>query len=224
MFDNSLESYSPIATCFAIDCNSKTLIMTCYHAVIFDDDDILDDLIICTTVNRRSDNKLEFENVIKVEVIAYDKDLDWAILKRKDLIPFTNFFKLRTKPVTNDLFIKKYFFAVSLFLETSLPILSCGSKDYQKVHSLSNHHVLLEHGDFAGTSGSPIIDTDSNLIGMHQESYSPIKGLSDVTTKSKRKIDQLMECANSASSSHAFLSYELMFCSVPSLINYLSNN
>lgn len=162
----------PLGTAFAVECRSKTLLLTALHCVIDESTAILlTDLFIVDGLERVTGQEVLLSTPINVSVVqASDVAIDVACLKAE--VPFKDAISLC--PITelpslkSEYKVKAYHCPVRIYLECVSPIINVTSTAYSKVVSQSHHHIFVSQGLglMQGSSGGPVVDSVGRLIGI----------------------------------------------------------
>jgi len=216
---------SPCGTAFAI---SPRHVLTCAHNLRKGN---VKRYFIALMVTRNG--SVQYPNGFhEVELKGRCYETDWAILElisKSVSLKFIEIFRGDSIEVESD--IKVYHAPVSFF-NTQQNDMLCANPDWVKYWRCTRHHVCVSKGLFSGSSGSPFLLRNGQVVGMHQESHNEAVDIDEPSLK-KRIIakddvwDVITVVSDSVISSgrvHASMAQGLWLSKCTSLMTFLDAN
>lgn len=172
------DSKTPVGTCFSVqdkDHNNNLVLTACHnlrdHMKKGDKYYLAEKLIRSLTGMVTSvPTKL-----IEVELVEWDVDLDWAVLKRCDSSPFELTLEIKPSQCKVEDKLKTYHCPVSFFTQKDSSVwqfLTVHVTSWNKVCVVNDHLLVVETGLVKGSSGGPIIDEDGKVVAIYMNSLS----------------------------------------------------
>ncbi len=240
---NDLE---PIGTAFGVKSPSKRMLLTaCHHFVearrktdgtkgnyFVRGYRNAGTYFILKSMQRNANGTVTYSsNIVPEQFYRGDKDEDWAILQRSDSIAFDDTALIdicrqhELPELDNEPKAKAYHAPCQLFnaVDPALPLLSIANTDFSKISQMSETHLMLKKGFVSGSSGGLVIDEVGRAIGIHLESWSPIREIvSNEQSTADEKIEDLALTAVSVANSFAFYTIAIIPCKILDLMNNLN--
>jgi hypothetical protein len=175
-----------LATAIALKCDGENLLLTCSHAIRdAETKQVISNLFVAKNVYKE-DGKYVADIMIPIELVKDNQELDWAVLKRTDGIPFEHMIPMCDKSEIpkpdNEPQFKIYYYAIRHFQEQgNLPHLNITMSQSAKLLSIGPTHFFMPFGNVEGSSGGAAVDSNGFLVGMHLESVNYVKTLDDAS-------------------------------------------
>lgn len=187
---------SLLGTAFSI---SNDRVVTAYHVLT---DDITKQLLhssflISRTVTRDATNGNHiFDDDIEVKLVIHDVDNDWAILaildpakRRQNWYSLCPHQDLPPDPIDDTYMVKAFFAPIGLYLSNNYPSMHIWADEFHRVMQyLDPQNIIVNGGFYAGTCGSPYLNENGYVVGMHTESMHEGKDRSLVPENKRRRI------------------------------------
>jgi hypothetical protein len=169
----------PLGTAVAIDCASKTILLTAGHCCFANTEctrRIVSNLFCATAMEKNTDGSFKLVGPsFPVSVIYSSKTPDIGILRRTDGALFQNPIpvcpQLQVPWVVDaenwECRVKCYHCPVDAFRTTDMPLLGCNVTNYNAIAFHTNHHFAVTE-EFLGVSsgGAMVMERNHYLLGI----------------------------------------------------------
>ena len=213
---------SPAGTAFAI---GSAHVITAYHN-LYDDGNkgVLLSLSLTKEVIKRGETLL-ISDAIKVKIVLFDEDLDWAILEIEDRSQsFPERLCLADESELNLASMSPMVLhaPIGLFLKGPTDVLHIWKSRPSDVQQFdgSGLRIMCEGGLHSGSSGSPYVLPESGkVLAMHLGS---IHQSIQVNKRTRLTTEKILKHLTEQSEVHASAREGLVLCRVPKIVDFVN--